>query len=77
VFGDEPTGNLDSVSSREILTLMRRAVDDLGQTIVMVTHDPSAATFADRVMFLADGRVAGTEERPTIDAILDHLRSAA
>ena len=77
VFGDEPTGNLDSVSSREILTLMRRAVDDLGQTIVMVTHDPSAATFADRVMFLADGNVAGTEERPTIDAILDHLRSAA
>jgi putative ABC transport system ATP-binding protein len=77
VFGDEPTGNLDSVSSREILELMRRAVDEFGQTIVMVTHDPSAATFADRVMFLADGRVAGTEERPTIDAILDHLRSAA
>ena len=77
VFGDEPTGNLDSVSSREILALMRRAVDELGQTIVMVTHDPSAAMFADRVMFLADGRVSGTEERPTIDAILDHLRSAA
>jgi len=77
VFGDEPTGNLDSVSSREILALMRRAVDELGQTIVMVTHDPSAAMFTDRVMFLADGRVSGTEERPTIDAILDHLRSAA
>jgi putative ABC transport system ATP-binding protein len=75
VFGDEPTGNLDSVSSREILDLMRRAVDELGQTIVMVTHDPSAATFADRVMFLADGRLAGVEERPTIDTILDHLRS--
>ena len=64
VFGDEPTGNLDSVSSREVLELMRRAVDDLGQTIVMVTHDPSAAAFADRVVFLADGRLAGTLERP-------------
>jgi putative ABC transport system ATP-binding protein len=77
VFGDEPTGNLDSVSSREILALMRRAVDEFGQTIVMVTHDPSAAMCADRVMFLADGRVSGTEERPTIDAILARLRSAA
>ena len=75
VFGDEPTGNLDSVSSREILELMRRAVDDLGQTIVMVTHDPSAATFADRVVFLVDGRISGEEERPTIDAILDRLRT--
>ena len=53
---------------------MRQAVDDLGQTIVMVTHDPSAATFADRVVFLIDGRVSGVEERPTIDAILDRLR---
>jgi putative ABC transport system ATP-binding protein len=75
VFGDEPTGNLDSASSREILQLLRRAVDDLGQTIVMVTHDPSAATVADRVVFLADGRVAGIEEQPTIDDILDHLRA--
>src|ERR687886_278942 len=75
VFGDEPTGNLDSASSREILELMRRAVDDLGQTIVMVTHDPTAATFADRVVFLADGLISGVEERPTIDTILDHLRS--
>jgi putative ABC transport system ATP-binding protein len=74
VFGDEPTGNLDSTSSREILALMRRAVDELGQTIVMVTHDPSAATVADRVAFLTDGRVAGIEEHPTIDDILDHLR---
>jgi putative ABC transport system ATP-binding protein len=74
VFGDEPTGNLDSASSREILELMRRAVDDLGQTIVMVTHDPTAATFADRVVFLTDGLLSGIEERPTIDAILDHLR---
>ena len=77
VFGDEPTGNLDSVSSREILGLMRRAVDDLGQTIVMVTHDPSAATFADRVVFLADGRISGTLEHPTIDAILDRLRAGS
>ena len=75
VFGDEPTGNLDSVSSREILELLRRAVDDLGQTIVMVTHDPSAATVADRVVFLADGRISGVEERPGIDAILDRLRT--
>jgi len=75
VFGDEPTGNLDSVSSREILELMRRAVDEFGQTIVMVTHDPSAATFADRVVFLTDGRISGVEERPGIDAILDRLRT--
>jgi putative ABC transport system ATP-binding protein len=77
VFGDEPTGNLDSVSSREILELLREAVDELGQTIVMVSHDPTAATFADRVLFLADGLVAGVEDRPTIDAILDRLRTAA
>jgi len=77
VFGDEPTGNLDSVSSKEILGLLRSAVDDLGQTIVMVTHDPSAATAADRVVFLADGRIAGIEERPGIDAILDRLRTGA
>ncbi len=77
VFGDEPTGNLDSTSSREILELLRRAVDDFGQTIVMVTHDPAAATIADRVVFLADGAVAGIEEHPTIDDILDHLRVPA
>jgi putative ABC transport system ATP-binding protein len=77
VFGDEPTGNLDSTSSREILALLRRAVDEFGQTIVMVTHDPSAATIAARVVFLTDGRVAGIEEHPTIDDILDHLRVPA
>jgi putative ABC transport system ATP-binding protein len=77
VFGDEPTGNLDSTSSREILELLRRAVDEFGQTIVMVTHDPSAATIADRVAFLADGRLVGIEEHPTIDAILDRLRVPA
>jgi putative ABC transport system ATP-binding protein len=77
IFGDEPTGNLDSVSSREVLALMRNAVDDLGQTIVMVTHDPAAAAAADRVVFLADGRISGTREAPTIDVILDELRSLA
>jgi putative ABC transport system ATP-binding protein len=77
VFGDEPTGNLDSVSSREVLELMRRAVDELGQTIVMVTHDPAAASIADRVVFLADGKVVDTRERPTMDEILDHLKALA
>jgi putative ABC transport system ATP-binding protein len=77
VFGDEPTGNLDSVSSREVQELMRRAVDELGQTIVMVTHDPAAAAIADRVLFLVDGRIDGTREHPTIDEILDHLRELA
>ncbi|HEX7298298.1 MAG TPA: ABC transporter ATP-binding protein [Solirubrobacteraceae bacterium] len=75
VFGDEPTGNLDSASSREILELLRRAVDDLGQTIVMVTHDPRAATYADGVVFLSDGLVEGIEGHPTIDDILDRLRA--
>src|SRR5215213_9630691 len=74
VFGDEPTGNLDSVSSREILEHMRRAVNELGQTIFIVTHVPSAATFADRFVFLSDGLISGVEERPTIDTILDRLR---
>jgi len=77
VFGDEPTGNLDSVSSREILALLRQAVDELGQTIVMVTHDPAAAAAADRVVFIADGRISDTLEAPTIDAILDELRTLA
>jgi putative ABC transport system ATP-binding protein len=77
VFGDEPTGNLDSVSSREVLDLMRRAVDDFGQTIVMVTHDPAAAAVADRVVFLADGRISDTRERPGIDEILDQLKALA
>ncbi|MBA3728054.1 MAG: ABC transporter ATP-binding protein, partial [Actinobacteria bacterium] len=57
VFADEPTGNLDSRSSAELLGFLRRAVDEFGQTIVMVTHDPSAAAYADRVVFLADGRI--------------------
>ncbi|MBT2415624.1 ABC transporter ATP-binding protein [Streptomyces sp. ISL-12] len=61
VFADEPTGNLDSRTGAEVLTVLRQSVDDLGQTVVMVTHDPSAAQYADRVLTLADGRVRGDE----------------
>jgi putative ABC transport system ATP-binding protein len=75
VFGDEPTGNLDRASGAELLTLLRRSVDDLGQTIVMVTHDPGAAANADRVWFLADGRVVDELLDPTVDAVLDHIRA--
>jgi putative ABC transport system ATP-binding protein len=74
IFADEPTGNLDSRSSSEILTFMRHAVDAFGQTIVMVTHDPVAASHADRVVFLADGRVVSEMESPTAERILDHLK---
>jgi putative ABC transport system ATP-binding protein len=74
VFADEPTGNLDSRSSAEILEFMSRAVHDLDQTIVMVTHDPSAAAYADRVVFLADGRVVGELLDPTAEAVLDRVR---
>jgi putative ABC transport system ATP-binding protein len=75
VFGDEPTGNLDRSSGHELLTLLRRSVDELGQTIVMVTHDPAAAATADRVWFLADGRVVDELASPTVDAVLDHIRA--
>ena len=74
IFGDEPTGNLDSRSGAEILAFMRQAVRELGQTIVMVTHDASAAGYADRVVFLADGRVVEEIAAPTIDDILDTLK---
>jgi putative ABC transport system ATP-binding protein len=74
VFADEPTGNLDSRASTEILTFMRRAVDDFEQTIVMVTHDPAAASFADRVVFLADGRIVDELCDPNPDAILGKMR---
>jgi putative ABC transport system ATP-binding protein len=70
VFADEPTGNLDSRSGAEILTFMREAVDDFGQTMVLVTHDPIAAGYADRVVFLADGRVVDDIADPTEDAVL-------
>ena len=75
VFADEPTGNLDSTTSNEILTFMRQAVDDLGQTIVMVTHDPKAASYADRVVFLVDGQIANEMRDPTSDAVLDHMKT--
>ncbi|ROR92249.1 ABC transporter ATP-binding protein [Nocardioides aurantiacus] len=80
VFADEPTGNLDSRSGAEVLALLRRAVDEFGQSIVMVTHDPVAAAWTDRVVFLADGRVAGELRSPTRETVLarmaDHERGA-
>jgi putative ABC transport system ATP-binding protein len=75
VFADEPTGNLDSRSGAELLGFMRQAVRDYGQTIVMVTHDPTAASFADRVVFLADGRVVAEMAEPTADKVLDAMKS--
>jgi len=75
IFGDEPTGNLDSRSGAEILTFMRHAVDDLGQTIVMVTHDPNAAGYADRVVFLADGHIVDEMLEPTGAKVLDKMKS--
>jgi putative ABC transport system ATP-binding protein len=75
IFADEPTGNLDSRSSGEILEFMQRAVRELGQTIVMVTHDPVAASHADRVVFLADGRIVDEIEHPTSEAILDRMKT--
>jgi putative ABC transport system ATP-binding protein len=75
VFADEPTGNLDSRSGAEVLTFLRHAVDDLGQTVVMVTHDPSAAAHADSVVFLADGRVVDRMEAPTAERVLDRMKA--
>ncbi|HYH88366.1 MAG TPA: ABC transporter ATP-binding protein [Solirubrobacteraceae bacterium] len=77
VFADEPTGNLDSASGRDVLDLLRRAVDEFGQTIVMVTHDAAAAATADRVMFLADGRVVDELTGLGVDDILDRLKALA
>ncbi len=74
IFADEPSGNLDSVSGAELLGFLRRAVEDLGQTIVMVTHDPAAAGYADRVLFLRDGTTVGEMTEPTAERILDRLR---
>ena len=75
VFADEPTGNLDSRSGSELLEFLQMAARDMGQTIVMVTHDPRAATYADSVLFLADGRIVDELERPDTEAILDRIRS--
>ncbi|MBU3701646.1 MAG: ABC transporter ATP-binding protein [Acidimicrobiia bacterium] len=74
IFADEPTGNLDSRSGTEVLTFMRRAVDEFGQTIVMVTHDPKAASYADRIVFLADGRIVDEMSSPTVDSIIDRMK---
>lgn len=73
LFADEPTGNLDSRSTEQVLTYLRRAVDDFHQTVVMVTHEPQAATYADTVLFLTDGRVVAQLDNPTTDSILDAL----
>jgi putative ABC transport system ATP-binding protein len=75
VFADEPTGNVDSRAGGEILGFLRRAVDQMGQTIVMVTHDPVAASYADRALFLVDGRIVGHLDDPTPTAVLDRIKS--
>ena len=74
IFADEPTGNLDSRTGAEILDFMRRAVRELGQTIVMVTHDANAASYADRVIFLADGRIVDEMADPTAERVLDRMK---
>jgi len=75
IFADEPTGNLDSRSGTEVLEFLRRARREFGQTIVMVTHDPVAASYADTAVFLADGRIAGALDQPSPRRVLDHLNS--
>jgi putative ABC transport system ATP-binding protein len=74
IFADEPTGNLDSRAGAEVLAFMRNSVRDLGQTVVMVTHDPIAAGYADRVIFLADGRAVDEMADPTADRVLDRMK---
>jgi putative ABC transport system ATP-binding protein len=74
VFADEPTGNLDSRSSAEVLEFLRHTAQELGQTVVMVTHDPTAAAYADRVVFLVDGRIVGELADPTAGRVLDRMK---
>jgi putative ABC transport system ATP-binding protein len=74
IFADEPTGNLDSRSSTEILTFLKSSVDTHGQTIVMVTHDPTAASYADRVVFLSDGAIVTELSKPTAESVLDTMK---
>ena len=74
IFADEPTGNLDSKTGAEILSFMKRAATDMGQTIVMVTHDPIAASYTDNVLFLADGKLDGEMNEPTAQRVLDRMR---
>jgi putative ABC transport system ATP-binding protein len=73
VFADEPTGNLDSTSSAEVLAFLRRSVDEFGQTVVMVTHDPVAASYSDRVLFMADGKIVDELRDPERDTILERM----
>jgi putative ABC transport system ATP-binding protein len=75
VFADEPTGNLDSKAGADLLGFLRSAVDDLGQTIVIVTHDANAAAYADRVVFLADGRIVDELREPTVERVLDRIKT--
>lgn len=75
IFGDEPTGNLDSRSSGEVLSILRAAVDEFNQTVVIVTHDPRAASFADRVVFLADGQIVDELREPTAESVLDRMKN--
>ena len=77
VFADEPTGNLDSRASDEVLALLRRAVDDFGQTVVMVTHEPTAAAIADRVLVLVDGRVVSDEAPQSPEHVHDLMKQVA
>ena len=74
IFADEPTGALDSRSGLDLLGFLQRAVRDLGQTVVMVTHDPVAAAHADRVLFLADGDIVDEMASPTADSVLDFMK---
>lgn len=74
IFGDEPTGNLDSRSGADVLGFLRSAVDEMGQTVVMVTHDPVAASYADRIVFLADGRLVDELWQPTADTVIDRMK---
>ncbi len=74
IFGDEPTGNLDSRSSGEVMSILRASVDEFGQTVVIVTHDPRAAAYADRVVFLSDGCVVDEMRDPTADSVLDRMK---
>jgi putative ABC transport system ATP-binding protein len=74
IFADEPTGNLDSRAGTEVLTFMRRAVNEMQQTIVMVTHDPTAASYADRIVFLADGRIVDEMLDPTPERVLERMK---
>jgi len=75
VFADEPTGNLDSKASGELLGLLRRSVDEFGQTVIMVTHDATAAAYADRLLVLADGRIVHDGEAHTADEVLDLMKA--